>query len=301
MAKPHLRVKIYGARGSYSPTSGTASSIGVNTTCLRVDIGNHLLIFDAGSGIIKLGQDLVKEKLANGNHEKKWKFHLFFTHMHLDHIVGFPYFAMLYMPKTELHFLSPRILDYDLKDILNTFMHPPFFPVSMEDLPFEKHFYQLAEKTLCYFYEDHFELHHISEVPEGGWIAKISCMRNYMHPKGGSFFYKIETPEGRKVVFASDTEGYIGGDQKLVGFAKGADLLFHDAQYNKDEYQKFQGFGHSTYEMACEVAIQAEVKKLLLFHHDPNHDDDTLRELESQAQKLFPASSIASECMEFEF
>ncbi|MGH1363226.1 MAG: MBL fold metallo-hydrolase [Calditrichia bacterium] len=301
MSKPHLRVKIYGARGSYSPTSGIASSIGVNTTCLRVDIGNHLLIFDAGSGIIKLGQDLIKEKFSKNNDEKKWKYHLFFTHMHLDHIVGFPYFAMLYMPKTELHFLSPRILDYDLEDVLTTFMHPPFFPVSMEDLPFKKHFYQLAEKTISYFYEDHFELHHVNETPASGWLAKISCMRNYMHPKGGSFFYKIETLEGRKIVFASDTEGYIGGDQKLVGFAKDADLLFHDAQYNPEEYQKNQGFGHSTYEMACDVAIQSGAKELLLFHHDPSHDDDMLRSIEAEAQKVFPNSRIASECMEFEF
>ncbi len=301
MSQPRLRVKVYGARGSYSPTRNTATSFGVNTTCFRVDVDDIVLIFDAGSGIIPLGQDLVKEFFQKDDSLSKWTTHLFFTHMHIDHLIGFPYFAMLYMPKSEINFIAPRILDYDLKEVLDTFVHPPFFPVSLADLPFEGHYHHMAENRVVYFYSDRFEVTKATAEPTEGWRARVSCLRNFMHPKGGSFFYKIETPAGNKVVIASDTEGFVGGDQRLVNFAKDAELLFHDAQYTFEEYQKFQGFGHSTYHMACEVAKQAGVKKLLLIHHDPSHDDEALDAIQAEARKIFPETYVASESMEFTF
>lgn len=295
-----IRLKVYGTRGSYSSTFNQETAVGVNTTCLRVDIGKNIIIIDAGSGIINCGQDLIKELIAERGDEPKWKVHLLFTHLHIDHLVGFPYFSMIYVPKSEIHFISPRILDYDLENVLDLFVHPPFFPVSLQDLPFEGHFHNMAESKVIYFYADRFEILKSAETAPKGWQGKISCMRNYMHPKGGSYFYKIESPAGRKAVFASDTEGFVGGDQRLIQFASGADLLFHDAQYSLKEYAMFQGFGHSTYEMACEVARQAGVKKLLLIHHDPKHTDKELRELEASAQKIFPETFAGAEKMEFQ-
>lgn len=301
MAKPNLRVKIYGSRGSYSPTFSKSTTVGVNTTCLRVDIGENIIIFDAGSGIINCGQDLLKELQAERASQPQWEMHLFFTHMHIDHLVGFPYFPMLYVPKTKIHFLSPQILDYRLEDVLRQFMHPPYFPVSMDELPFERYFYQVLEGNIVYFYTNNFKIYSVSETAEDGWLGKISCMRNFMHPKGGAYFYKIETRAGDKVVFASDTEGFVGGDQRLIKFADGADILMHDAQYHPAEYGRMQGFGHSTYEMACDVARNAGVKKLLLIHHDPKYGDKKLKEIEQQARKLFPKTFVATESMEFTF
>lgn len=301
MSYPDLRVKIYGSRGSYSPTVGNATSIGVNTTCFRIDIGSHVLIFDAGSGIINCGQDLVREMFARPPAEQHWTTHLFFTHMHIDHLVGFPYFAMLYMPKSQIHFIAPRIMDYQLEDVLNTFMHPPYFPVSMQDLPFRGNYHDIAENTTVYFYEDRFEIVPAIDSAPGGWLAKITNIRNYMHPKGGSHFYRIESRSGKVVVIASDTEGFVGGDQRLIQFAKDADLLMHDAQYTPEDYGKFQGFGHSTYEMACDIAKKAGVKQLLLIHHDPKHGDEKLQTIEASARKLFPETHLASESMEFDF
>ncbi|RMF55261.1 MAG: MBL fold metallo-hydrolase [Calditrichaeota bacterium] len=302
MDKQQMKVKVYGARGSYSPVNGEATQFGVNTTCFRIDVGETILIFDAGSGIIPLGQDLVKEFFAKDATLDNWVTHLFFTHMHIDHLIGFPYFAMLYLPKSVINFISPRILDYDLKDVLDMFVHPPFFPVSLHDLPVTTNFYHMAEKYVVYFFEDNtFEIKQATEPAPEKWIARVQSIRNFMHPKGGSFFYKITSAAGRKVVIASDTEGFLGGDQRLVKFAEEADLLLHDAQYTFEEYQKFQGFGHSTYHMACEVAKQARVKKLLLIHHDPSHSDETLKQIEKAAQEIFPETYVASESMEFTF
>ena len=299
MATTSLRMKIYGSRGSYSPTSGKATAVGVNTTCIRFDVGDHVIILDAGSGIINCGKDLFGHFQSKGS--KTWKMHLLFTHMHIDHLVGFPYFAMLYMPQSEIHFLAPKILDYDLESVLERFVHPPLFPVGMDDLPFARHFYTVSEHKVIYFYQDGFKMQTKTDPVEEGWIGRIISMRNYMHPKGGSYFYRIESAAGGSFVVATDTEGYYGGDQRLIQFAKGADVLLHDAQYAPDEYGKFQGFGHSTYEMACNVAQKAGVNTLLLAHHDPRYGDETLLELERGAREIFSGAELAAEGKEFVF
>ena len=126
-------------------------------------------------------------------------------------------------------------------------------------------------------------------------------MRNYTHPKGGVYIYKFENNSGHSVVFATDIEGYVGGDQRLAKFAHNANILIHDAQYSLAEYNMFQGFGHSTFVMACEVAKNAGIKKLVLSHHDPKHSDAELKQLEKEAQKIFPDTYLATESMEFIF
>jgi ribonuclease BN (tRNA processing enzyme) len=171
----------------------------------------------------------------------------------------------------------------------------------MDDLPFEGVFHKIREGKVVYFYEKEFRLQSLNDPVADGWSGKISTIRNYMHPKGGSYFYKIEIPSGKSIVIATDTEGFVGGDQRLIKFAKGTDILLHDAQYEPKDYGMMQGFGHSTYEMACEIAEKAEVKKLLLVHHDPRYEDKKLQKLESGARKLFPETYIAAEAMEFNF
>lgn len=299
MATSTLRMKIYGSRGSYSPTTGAATSVGVNTTCIRFDVGDHVIILDAGSGIINCGKDLFGHFQERG--AKRWTVHMLFTHLHIDHLVGFPYFAMLYVPQSDIRFLSPKILDYTLEDVLDGFFHPPLFPVDMDDLPFAREFHQVVEKRAIYFDAGGFTMVDAGEAAPAEWLVKITAMRTYMHPKGGAFFYRFDTPAGNAVVIASDTEGYAGGDHRLIEFARGADVLFHDAQYLPEEYPRFQGFGHSTYEMACDVAQRAGVKTLLLGHHDPRYDDATLRELEARARAIFPGAELAVESTEFEF
>ena len=101
----------------------------------------------------------------------------------------------------------------------------------------------------------------------------IRNMKYYVHPKDGSFNYRIEN-SGHSLVFATDVEQYAGTDQRLIKFAEGCDVFIHDSQYTLEQYLNFQGYGHSNYEMACEAALKAKAKKLLLFHHDPNNDDE---------------------------
>ncbi len=297
-----MRLKIYGVRGSYPPTNSQHSKIGINTTCLRLDIGKHLVIIDAGTGIINLGHDLIREWKSEENKQDIFKIHLFFTHGHIDHIMGFPYFNLIYFPQAEFHIISPPFLNYSIKDILESLMSPVVFPVTFAELPARFNFHPIGESRQAYFYEEDFQIFHVSEpnIPSG-WLGRISCIRNFTHPKGGSYIYKFESNQGKSLVFATDIEGFVNGDKRLAQFARNAQVLIHDAQYSWSEYEMFQGFGHSTYEMACEVAKQAEVEKLLLFHHDPKHSDEELFELEKKSRQLFKESYLATEDMEFEF
>ena len=119
---------------------------------------------------------------------------------------------------------------------------------------------------------------------------QIKCLRGYAHPKVGTYIYSVEW-KGKKMVFATDTEGYVGGDQRLIKFAKNADLLIHDAQFTCEVYSNKiyprQGWGHSTVEMAVEVAEKSEVKHLVLTHHDPNDNDEIILAKENYAKTLF--------------
>ena len=101
--------------------------------------------------------------------------------------------------------------------------------------------------------------------------------------------------------FATDVEQYAGGDQRLIKFAEGCDVLLHDSQYTLEQYLQFQGYGHSNYEMACEIALKAKAKKLLLFHHDPNNDDNMLESIEENAKAIFKGAELAHEGWEWKF
>ncbi len=302
MKNSNLKVKIYGVRGSFPPTNGDATKYGVNTTCLRVDMGKHLVIIDAGTGIIKLGADLISEIKAGAKKQNYQKLFMLFTHTHIDHLMGFPYFQLLYMPQTELNIITATQLNYSIEEILETLMSPAFFPVTIAELPSQLNYSDFAENKVVFFFEDDYEIYSTKDSANvKNWIGKISCMRNYTHPKGGVYIYKFENPSGHSIVFATDIEGFVGGDNRLIKFAENADVLIHDAQYSIPEYEIFQGFGHSTYEMACQVAKKAGVKKLILSHHDPKHTDKELEALEKSAKKVFSETYMASELMEFSF
>lgn len=300
MKNHRIRMKIYGVRGSYPPTNGNGTKVGVNTTCVRVDIGKHIIIIDAGTGIINLGTDLIKEWKSEKGKQNYFSLYLFFSHTHIDHLMGFPYFNMIYLPQTELNIISPTQLNYSIEEILETLMSPAFFPVSMAELPCTFNYQNFAENKIAYFFENDYSIISVNDnIDKKNWVGRISCLRNYTHPKGGAYIYKFENPTGKSMVFATDVEGFVGGDQRLIRFAQNADVLIHDAQYSLEEYEMFQGFGHSTFRMACEAAQKASVRRLILSHHDPKHSDKELIDLENEAKKIFPETYLATESMEF--
>jgi phosphoribosyl 1,2-cyclic phosphodiesterase len=267
-----FKVRFWGVRGSIATPGPATAEVGGNTSCVEVECGEERLVLDAGTGLRGLGDELVRRGDARVS--------LLLSHLHWDHIQGLPFFVPLYLPHTELDVYGPGWGDGGLAGALGRQMSAPGFPVELDDVP--------ARLSLR-------ELRHGSRFTVGD-VAIRSARLN--HP-GGVLGYRIEFG-GRSLVYATDTEHYDCVDPALAALSRGADVLIYDAQYTPEEYRGAAGpakvgWGHSTFEAGIALARQAEVKTLVLFHHDPRRDDEALFALERRAQALDPRVVAARE------
>ncbi|HCL55752.1 MAG TPA: MBL fold metallo-hydrolase [Spirochaetia bacterium] len=301
-----FKLRFWGVRGSY-PATGKAFGTGGNTTCLEIEAGNATIIIDAGTGIIRLGKEIMK-RMAAQKKDSHQAF-MFFTHYHQDHNQGLPFFVPLYNPRYKINFLGPTLGSRTMLENLNINMYIPFFPVNFEETGCKKDFFNINENQTVVISPDdpssfqvcekHLE---IVKPPEPEKI-KISINKNFIHPKDGCLYYTIEY-KGKKVTFATDVEGFVGGDQRLIAASKNADYLIHDSQYLPEVYLNpffpTQGFGHATPLIAADVARQAGVKTLVLTHHDPESDDQRVKKIQTLARKSFKNTIYAYEVMEID-
>lgn len=298
-----ISVTTYGCRGSFPVSGEDFNRYGGATSCVVFQIDDLEIILDAGTGIIDYGRNLLCDSIKKGQPVERA---IFFSHLHFDHLQGLPFFAPLFHPSTTLHFFGPRPSHLSgLEDALHSLIRSPYFPVELHETRAQKYFGEVSESDVVYFLHDQptplllRPLHpsHQEQIPAPERIrAEVHCLRGYNHPKSGVSIYKI-IADGRTFVYATDVEGYVHGDQRLANFARGADLLIHDAMYTDESYIAMptptQGYGHSTVEIAAEMARIAEVKKLCLFHHDPKSTDAHLDEVDAIARSLFASSVVA--------
>lgn len=307
MAGHDIYLRFWGVRGSYPVPGQNTIRYGGNTSCIEVRAKGHLIILDAGTGIIHLGKQLLEERAQNGdlNASDPLIATILISHTHHDHIQGLPYFSPAYQRGSVLYVYGPRTFSDDLVQILSRSMEPHYSPIRLDELNSQKMIQNLSDHDYLVLSQDSpvptvFMPNELKYNPKKDVLIRV--MRSYAHPKDGVFVFRIEV-NGKSVVYATDTEGYAGNDSRLISFAKGANLLIHDAQYDPEEYtdEAFpkQGFGHSTYEMAAKVAQTAGVKELVLFHHDPWHDDKKIAEMQQRAQKLFPNTTAGAEGLEY--
>jgi ribonuclease BN (tRNA processing enzyme) len=272
---------------------------GGNTSCVEIQAGSHTLIFDAGSGIIRLGEELMHEKDADA-----LNLTLFITHAHGDHLVGFPFFAPLFNPRTNLHLFGPRLAGRTIEQIVTTLMSPPYFPVDVRKLPSHRIYHTVNdEQSITWKYgaqEPAIDgLLHTGKAKNDAELRVVAKFTQ-SHPLNGAVIYRVEYA-GKRIIYATDVEWKEGHDPDFLAFIEGADLLIHDAQYTTDDYEQAKhGFGHSTVEMATESARAAHVRELVLFHHEPTYDDNQLDRMEAQAQALFAHTRSAREGMEID-
>ena len=290
-----MKVRFWGVRGSYPTPGAETVKYGGNTSSVEVQAGNRTIILDAGTGIIPLGRELAKEKRAG-------ELLLLFSHLHHDHTQGFPFFVPAYMPNAKLHIYGPDGTHESMKNVLERNQSSETFPLGLRDMASSKDIQAVRESQFIVWDEDGVR---VVESDKGlsDEAVLIRIHKSYAHP-GGVFIYRI-TWRGKSVVYATDTEGYVGTDKRLVKFAKDADVLIHDAQYSDEHYwgqldglPSTQGFGHSTVTMASAVAASAQTGKLVLFHHDPSYTDDMLAGMERKAKSLFTNSAAAYEGLE---
>jgi phosphoribosyl 1,2-cyclic phosphodiesterase len=304
MADP-FTVTFWGVRGSYPTPGPQTARIGGNTPCVHVRAGKHNLIFDAGTGIIGLGRKLTAEYKPETN---PFQLTLFFTHTHHDHTQGFPFFVPARFQLATLYIFGPKSLNEDLARVLSLSMLPPVFPITVDELPCTRVVRNLIEGEVILFDGDEHEPQVLWSQRDADTLAEnsgalcVQVMKSSAHPQG-IFIYRVNF-QGRSFVFATDVESYVGNYQRLIKFAHGADLLVHDAQYTDALYLHApvprQGWGHSTWRMAIETANAANVKQLALYHHEPEHDDATLEEIEKRAQAVRPDTFMAREGMTIE-
>jgi CheY-like chemotaxis protein len=257
------RYALWGTRGS-TPTPGARFlRHGGNTSCFCVTYGAEKFIFDAGSGLRELGGEIMRGK--------RKRIHLFITHTHWDHIQGFPFFAPAYMPGFEITVWGAELFGKDLRSVFRGQLDRDYFPVQMEDM------------------NSNLEFRHLPPPPITVGDAKISW--EYSQHPGATVGYKIEV-NGLRVAWVPDNEflqGYIGDPRelsrdhalvtpyrKMIQFLSDVDVLIHEAQYTAEEYRSKIGWGHSSLVNACLLVKFAGVKRWIVTHHDPAHDDDFL-------------------------
>jgi phosphoribosyl 1,2-cyclic phosphodiesterase len=250
-----MRITVWGCRGSLPAPGWDTVRYGGNTTCLEIRLNDEtLIIADAGSGIRRLGTKLLAE-------EDLAEIYVFVTHAHWDHLTGFPFFQPAYSSKCRIHVRGGPRAKRSLAKYLRRQMEPPFFPVPFKAMKAEFDFTDADPKTTSI------------------GSAEIIPIR-LSHPGGGYGFKLVEG--NRAFVFLPDNEldlAYEHGmtKEEYVDFCKGAALLMHDAQYTDNEYESAKvGWGHTKLSSAVELGIRAEVQRLGLFHHDPDHTDDDI-------------------------
>ncbi|GCE10399.1 MBL fold metallo-hydrolase [Tengunoibacter tsumagoiensis] len=297
---PRFQIRFWGVRGSY-PTPGLHTvRHGGNTACVEVQAGQHTLIFDAGSGIIRLGEELMRRQQGQG----LMQLALFITHGHGDHLQGFPFFAPLFAAETKVHLFGPQLGSRSIEELMTILMSPPYFPVDVRKLPSQRVFHTLTDEQSISWLNGSDEPGIYAYPPRkeivGAGEVRVSTRFTTHHPTNGAILYRIEHA-GKRIVYATDVEWNEGCEREILEFMEGADVLIHDAQYTKKDYQKVKhGFGHCTVEMAIEAAAAAHVKELILFHHEPTYDDDQLDAMEAEARGRFAQTRSAYEGMEID-
>ncbi len=271
-----FKIHFWGVRGSIACPGAATVRYGGNTPCVEMLVGGQRLIFDAGTGIHVLGQSLLQKLPVSG--------HLFFSHSHWDHIQGFPFFSPAFMPGNEFDLYGGVMPNgMTIEQRLHDQMMQPNFPVPLQVMGANLRFHDLEYGI---------------EVCLGDVTVETGLLN---HP-GNAMGYRVNWQD-RAVAYITDTEHLTTGfDLHVLALADRADVLIYDCTYTDDEYHHPQtskvGWGHSTWQAAVKIARAAQVKKLVIFHHDPSHDDDFMDEIGIRSSAVFPAAVVAREGME---
>lgn len=280
-----MEIEFWGVRGSIPVPGPTTVRYGGNTSCVRARLAGGDIVFDAGTGIRELGRAMMK---AGGPS----RIDLFLSHVHWDHIQGFPFFAPAMKRGVDICIHGMNSQERTLESVVEGQMEGPTFPIGLKQMGANIDFLAMDEDAILPL-----------ETESGKPWGSVSCTR-LNHPNGVFAYRVVEEISGASLVYATDTEHVEGRvDQTLVRLAHGADVLIYDGMFTSEEYPGRRGWGHSTWDEGFKVAMQANVKKLVVFHHDPARDDDSLDALKrkaiDQARALDPSIEVdfASEGM----
>ena len=271
MSKSPMRVRFWGVRGSIACPGSSTIRYGGNTPCIEVRCGEHVLVFDAGTGLRPLGLELIKDKNVRN-------VDIFITHCHLDHVVGLPFFAPLFRKGYRVRVWAGNLLPANsIERVMRGLMSSPLFPIQIEIFKAAIEFHDFRSGDVL--------------RPHENVVLRTAPLD---HPDASNG-YRLEYG-GRTFALVSDTEGFPGKcDNDLLSLADHADLAVYDATYTEDEIGSRIGWGHSTWLRGIRLAEKANVKHLCLFHHDPSHDDDFMDALAAEADDVRAGTVTARE------
>jgi phosphoribosyl 1,2-cyclic phosphodiesterase len=270
-----MRIKFWGVRGSTPAPQPENMRYGGNTSCVEVRLGDDLYIFDCGTGFRVLGQALRRE--FDG---RPVSAHIFVSHFHWDHIQGIPFFGPLYDSRENRFQFHCSSRTRNLKRVLEEQMAAPYFPVGLTEMQSQQNFYDLGEGRIQ--------------------LGDVTLQTMWLNHPQGCMGFRLETKEG-VMVYATDNEpGDALFDKNVRKLAAGADVLIYDAQYLPEEYEGKRGWGHSHWREAINVVTESGAKELVLFHHDPDHDDACIDQVVKEARDYYPRLRAAAEGMQIE-
>lgn len=270
-----MRIRFWGVRGSIPAPGPKTVRYGGNTPCVELTCGDETLIVDAGTGIRELGFDLMKRAAG-----APIKGRLFIGHSHWDHIQGFPFFVPAYYPSNEVHLMAFEGARRGLEATLASQMESPYFPISMQQMP------------------GHLAIQELRDLDFK--VGSLPVHATFMNHPGICVGYRLNTRSGA-VVYMPDNEllprnsgsgSTEAGtfmeerDQRLLDFLRDAEIAIMDAQYDLAEYASHAGWGHSCVDDVVDLAIRANVRRLFLFHHDPDHPDSKIAQMLAHARSL---------------
>ena len=291
MANSYLR--FWGVRGSYAAPFSTHLKTGGNTSCVEINVDNKILVFDAGTGIIPLGNKLAAQQLIK-------ELVIVLTHYHWDHICGLPFFLPAFTPGWKIRFYGPGESIKEMKQNIDSQMQAPYFPVGTETWMAKIDYIEPAENTIN--------------------VGAMQVKHHSVHHPGTTFGYTVNVCN-KKIIYVSDNECQFLNksikhkltelslkEQKMfeamkleeyeyeLQSIKDADILIHDAQYTPENYEAKRGWGHSCYVDVVNSAIDAGVKELYLFHHDPYNDDEAIEKIFEESIRIIQSRNASLKC-----
>ncbi|MGE0388326.1 MAG: MBL fold metallo-hydrolase [Gammaproteobacteria bacterium] len=287
------RIRFWGVRGSYAAPFASHLNVGGNTSCVEIRAGDHLLVCDGGTGIIPLGEELIRSTVRHD-------LLIVFTHYHWDHICGMPFFVPAFQRDWNIKFFGPGESAKDIENKLAAQMKAPYFPVETETWAAN--------------------ISYLSPRKGGLKHGPMQIQYHNVHHPGVTYGYRVAI-DGKSIVYVSDNEflflaksiaqrqeEFDAADHEVMmrvneeeraaelKFIAGADILIHDAQYTPRDYDRKRGWGHSCYIDTVNSAIDAGVRKLYLYHHDPSYNDDQIRAIHAHAEEIVRDRGASLEC-----
>ena len=289
-----MTLHAHGVRGSYPVPGKDTIRYGGNTTSFSVTktpkgFPTVRVVFDFGTGAIRLSKQMLKNFFSK---EESGNVVFCNSHLHPDHREAFPFLAVNYLKNYRLYFVGMETLKKNIGHALDATMSPPMFPIELRDLKSRRTYHSVSDGDSFFILNDGspvFGLEKMKTYQDEEICFLIQVMKSYgpSHPQQGSLYYRITDLETKKSICTIwDLESHVGGDQRVINFAKGCTLMCHDTMYTAREYSDekmvVQGFGHSTYEMALDNAYKAGAQTLLCMHYNPSHTDDSLDQLQKE-------------------